>query len=351
MEDGIMGIIKDTLQGLELGPPETHRNLSLFPLIGGREKSPAYLTLDEAIGQGVARVTEVSVGGSVPQLKFVNDGDRPVLLLDGEELVGAKQNRVLNLTVYAPPRATIVIPVSCVEAGRWAYSARESFVGSPRVMYSGGRLAKAMQVSSSLKERGMRLSDQSAVWAQLDQMAARLSVATDTGAMADIYEKYTGNIEDYVRELIHVDGQVGAIFAVDGQVLGLELLDHPQTMRRLLPKLVRSYALDAIASDAASAQAPPLEAAREFRAEVGEAKIESRPAVGLGEDLRLEAETVAGGALVHDGRVVHLAAFRLDRKSTADTPDDAGPERPGQSRPTSRISSVRNRLRNWRERN
>jgi hypothetical protein len=38
----------------------------------------------------------------VPQLLFINDAMRPVLLLDGEELVGAKQNRVLNLTVLAP---------------------------------------------------------------------------------------------------------------------------------------------------------------------------------------------------------------------------------------------------------
>jgi hypothetical protein len=48
----------------------------------------------------------VSEGGSVPHLLFINDAMRPVLLLDGEELVGAKQNRVLNLTVLAaaPPR-------------------------------------------------------------------------------------------------------------------------------------------------------------------------------------------------------------------------------------------------------
>ena len=66
----------------------------------------------------MARVTKLSEGGSVQQLLFVNEGERPVLLLDGEELVGAKQNRILNLTILAPPKQRIVVPVSRVEAGR-----------------------------------------------------------------------------------------------------------------------------------------------------------------------------------------------------------------------------------------
>ena len=76
----------------------------------------------EALDAGLARVEEVSEGGSVPELRFTNSAAMPILIVDGEELVGAKQNRVANLTILAPAKTTIRIPVSCVEAGRWRYS-------------------------------------------------------------------------------------------------------------------------------------------------------------------------------------------------------------------------------------
>jgi len=44
-------------------------------------------------------ITEVSAGGRVPELAFENSSDETVLLVDGDELVGAKQNRVVNLSI------------------------------------------------------------------------------------------------------------------------------------------------------------------------------------------------------------------------------------------------------------
>ena len=78
----------------------------------------------------------------MPELRFENLGQKPVLLLDGEELIGAKQNRVVNLTILAPPKQVIVIPVSCVEAGRW-HVQTEAFRTAVHVMYSRARSAKS----------------------------------------------------------------------------------------------------------------------------------------------------------------------------------------------------------------
>ncbi len=105
-----MSVVTEQLSRITLGEPLTHKNLTLFPLITEENIEPRYRLLDDALAQGCARVTEVSESGSVPELKFVNECDRPVLLLDGEELVGAKQNRILNLSVLAPANQTIVIP-------------------------------------------------------------------------------------------------------------------------------------------------------------------------------------------------------------------------------------------------
>ena len=98
-------------------------------------------TLDDAIESGAVTVSEVSPAGSVSEINLKNHGTFPVFMLDGEELIGAKQNRILNLSVLAPPVQTIVIPVSCVEQGRWD-SQFSSFGSSNRAHYSKGRAAK-----------------------------------------------------------------------------------------------------------------------------------------------------------------------------------------------------------------
>ena len=75
---------------LTLSRPQSAGELTVLPLLRPGTAEPGYLTLGEALARGLTRVTEVSEGGSVPHLLFINDAMRPVLLLDGEELVGAK---------------------------------------------------------------------------------------------------------------------------------------------------------------------------------------------------------------------------------------------------------------------
>jgi hypothetical protein len=62
-------------------------------------ESVEYLLSDEAIAAGSLTVEEIGEGGSVPNLLVSYDGDCRVLFLEGEELKGAKQNRVLNTSV------------------------------------------------------------------------------------------------------------------------------------------------------------------------------------------------------------------------------------------------------------
>jgi hypothetical protein len=304
-------IILEALGGVEIGEPVTFKNLTLFPLVGPSVNNPGYLTLDEALEQGVVEITEVSKAGSVPDLRVVNLGSLGVLLLDGEELVGARQNRVLNLTVLVPPVKTIVIPVSCVEAGRWSFRS-EKFAAAPRTHYAAGRARRAEQVTASLRASGERHSDQGAVWADIAAKSARLGVDSETGAMADVFELHAESVDDYVVNLPAPSGaHTGAAFAIGPRLVGFDLFDAPRTLERLLPKIVRSYALDAIENGAKPT--PPERAhVSSLLDAVRQARGDSFPAVGEGEDVRLTGERVSGAALVARGRVVHLSAFRMN---------------------------------------
>lgn len=305
-----MQAILDRLATVHVAAPQRVHNLAMFPLLDSGGTEPGYLTLDQALEQHVVTIDEVSESGSVPELKLVNRGELPVLLVDGEELVGAKQNRILNLTILVAALTTTVIPVSCVEAGRWSRRSA-SFTSAARTQYAAGRAMKMEQVTDSLKSRGDRRSDQSEVWADISAKSARLAASSETGAMADMYEQRGSRIDEYVEALVPADGQAGAAFAIDGRLIGFDLFDAGDTLRRLFPKLVRSFALDAIdrpeGFDRVEVQAAEVES---FLAEVGAASADSFPATGIGEDLRFGGDALAGAALLASGRVVHLSAFR-----------------------------------------
>src|SRR5689334_9740375 len=209
--------IENALSRIRLGAESTCGNMTIFPLLNGDSESADYLTLDEALGRGLVHITEVSVQGSVPELKLNNESDEPVLLLDGEELIGAKQNRVLNLTIMAPPKRTIIIPVSCVEAGRWSPRSAK-FTTSSNAYFAHGRAKKMAQVSSSLMSRGQARSDQHAVWADISLKASHLKAKSATAAMSDIYKRYTKRIDDYVSVFAAIDRQVGAVFTINGNI-------------------------------------------------------------------------------------------------------------------------------------
>jgi hypothetical protein len=131
-----------------------------------------------------------------------------------------------------------------------------------------------------------------------------------TGAMADLFEGQKDRLGEYLKAFRLVDCQVGAAFALNGKWVGLEIFGYQQTFIKFFPKLVQSYALDALdwLEDAGKAQVSS-ESVRRFLEWVQKAPGESHPSLGLGENVRFENNSVSGASLVHEGRVLHLSAF------------------------------------------
>lgn len=94
--------------------------MHIFPLRGGTHAEQDLSLLEDALHAGTLRVEEMNEAGSVPELHIVNEGTLQVLILEGDELIGAKQNRVVNSSVLIATNSELVLPVSCVERGRWS---------------------------------------------------------------------------------------------------------------------------------------------------------------------------------------------------------------------------------------
>jgi hypothetical protein len=137
--------VKARLESVRFAEPQIYKNIVIAPEDGTVE----YNTLGEALATQDVSISEVSAEGSVPELMVVNHGNKSVLLIDGEELAGAKQNRVLNTSILLTGVSETKIPVSCTERGRWSYTSK-SFSESGHVMAYKTRLSKTSSVHSLL---------------------------------------------------------------------------------------------------------------------------------------------------------------------------------------------------------
>ena len=316
-----MSILTKTLKGTRLGPSQAHLNITAFPLLSEAREAPFYLTLGQALKAKTAHIEEISEQGSVPEILFENSDDAPVLLLDGQELIGAKQHRILNLTILVPARSTLAIPVSCVERGRWHWSRRD-FAESEDIAFAKLRMQKARSVSANLRQAGSRRADQAEVWSSVSQKSFDLGTSSHTDAMRDSYEQRRDVLNGYVQAFPAIDEQVGVVFALNGEVTGVDLFDHPATFKVVLPRLVRSQALDALSKKSGVTPVTSDSTAVTFLNRIAKAKTKHYRAIGEGEDIRIESEDLVGGALEVSGQILHLCAF-CERTMDEDSPTNS----------------------------
>jgi hypothetical protein len=328
------------VEALQLGERQAHGPLAVFPLRlpdGG----PRYITLREAIAQRRAVITEVSEGGSVPELRVVNKGDARVLVLDGEELRGAKQNRVLNTTILIDRDSSLIVPVSCTEQGRWSYATRE-FDESEIVADRQVRYAMKASINASLVSGAGHRSDQGRVWDEVGALHQRHQTASPTGAMHDAYQTCKSDLDTVLAAFPLQDGQQGMLVLHGARVVGLDFVSRAPQYAELHDKLLRSYAFEALVRDGEPGDRAVADAFLERIADLPGRRYKSP---GLGWDVRFEGGGVLGSALTYRGHAVHAAFFDVGgvRGGSGDGGAAGGTQRT--PRPDWRIADARERAR------
>jgi hypothetical protein len=303
--------LKVLLSSVRTGDPKINNGLGLWPVFADYRPEPAYLTLVEALQLDGFKITEVSEGGSVPNLRVVNETQQHVLLFDGEELKGAKQNRILNTTILIAAGSALDVPVSCTERGRWSYASAE-FGSSGSVAYAELRKRKSADVAMSLQINASHASNQGAVWEEIESLhvAARSAESSPTRAMKDAYNERQKELDDFTREAPCHDGQCGLLAVVGDRVEGIDVLSRPEAYAKLHRRLVESHAMDFLIRKEGMARKPlDHDAPARFLAAAASAEESVHAAPGLGSDHRLRFSWGHGAALRVDETIVHLALF------------------------------------------
>ena len=310
------------VEALRLGERQAHGPLAVFPLRAGRRRAaPATSRCARPSRGGRPTITEVSEGGSVPELRVVNKGDARILVLDGEELRGAKQNRVLNTTILIGGHSSLVVPVSCTEQGRWSYASRE-FAESEIVADRQVRYAMKESINAALR-RGVPVTarTRARVWHEVERAArAGTRRTSPTGAMRDAYQLRKVDLDAVLAAFPLQDGQQGVLVLHGARVVGLDLVSRAPQYAELHDKLLRSYAFEALVRDGEPGDRAVADAFLERIADLPGRRYKSP---GLGWDVRYEGGGVLGSALTYRGHAVHAAFF--DVGGVRGASDQGGP--------------------------
>jgi len=295
---------------LRLGDPDVHGPLAVFPIFG-----PApwveYLSFAQGRAHGAA-IKELEHHAEVNDLLVLNPTDHAILLYEGEEVLGAQQNRTFDVSVLVGARSQLQVPVSCVEAGRWDGARHdESFSPAPQAAYPSLRSMKNRASRASVHAGTGPRAMQGEVWAEVAEKSERMNVHSNTGAMHDIYDGRRGRLDEFLSAIALHDGQTGALVLIAGRPAVLDQVSRPDVFAALHTPLVQGYALDALensnGTDAPSR--PGTRTAEAFLRHVLRARITDHDGIGLGRDLRFAQTRVAGAGLVVGDELVQLTAF------------------------------------------
>jgi hypothetical protein len=321
---------QSSASGYKVLDPIRHGSLTVFPVVAPKSyPTGEFLTLDEGLRSGEVVVTEYgNVRGlvrrhttpalqhdsaEVNRLVLINNSKRPLLLLAGEIVAGGKQDRVIGKDRIVPAESDPVdLSVFCVEPGRWVASS--DHFGASGTTYAqgsaGGMSSGAVAVNGtimaqpSVRAKAMGDKDQNQVWAEVRKQQQSIAVEVtaappqtrdeirSTSSYARVMEnKDVKEKVDEVAKPIEQNYQsliqqlrdrkaVGVVVAVNGRIIWCDVFASTELLEKYWPKLVRSYASEAVVERAKGNEAS-LEQAQAFLGHLDGRKetIESEPGI------------------------------------------------------------------------
>jgi hypothetical protein len=298
------------IAGLLLGEVQAIGDLELHPLIGPGDGQSSWLAADEAVEKGKLEIVEQGAG-EVGELLARNLCGRPVLLVEGETLVGCKQNRVVAHTVLVAPGRTVAIPVGCMEQGRWS-RARGAFAMGAARMEPSLRKKTVAETIHYRRVMGRPSLDQNRLWNEVAACQDLHGMPSSTGDYHDTLQKREAETRDTIERAESLSDQVGIVALWRERLLGFELVGHPGAWKAMAQRTIASYALAAGSMGRRGPDheaASPERTAAEWIDAVQAARITVRPALDLGRDLELAGPGFIGSALWHEEAPAHLSVF------------------------------------------
>lgn len=280
---------------IELLDSQVYKNVAIIPIKTPINYKFDILSLKKGFELGLAEVKECEMS-TVNTLVVVNKSVNPLLLVDGEEIVGGDQNRIVSATVLVAPQSEMKIPVNCTEHGRWRYE--REFIHSDYMANSRTRFAKA-------HSRYTHENRQSAVWRSIGELEDSRNFHSATSAMTESYDNIKDELD--VSEFKIISGQTGILIIIDGKIKGFELFFNSEIYSEYHEKILKSYLIDADISD--STFAINIDEAKNYIADAIDSEFKQIQKTGMETPYEFKNENGLGTVYSYQDEIIHLSYF------------------------------------------
>ena len=304
--------LNDYFSNLSYLDVQSFKNISIIGVetVTSNDKIVDLLPLKKGLDLGLVTISECEDGPSVNRVSVKNNAVTPLLILDSEELMGAKQNRIANNTYIIPAKTRMDIGVSCTEEGRWS-SSFSDFKYSDHFASSSVRRAKSEEIYKSLNRDGTRSPNQSRVWSEINDEIYSLDVESDTSALRDMYTINKNRFEEYQSHFPIQENQTGSIIFINGKLVGVELFHDSNLYKNYHDKIVESYIPNAIKSGGETLAKVDYDVLlKDFIDNILDSNPESFDIHGLNDEYRIDDENITGSITLLNDDIISSSLFR-----------------------------------------
>ena len=293
---------------IELMESQKYKNVEVIPIKTDSFSKKDFLTLKKGHEMGLVEIKELE-SSTVNTVICTNNAVVPLLLIDGDEITGAMQNRIINESMLIPANTKMNIPVSCTEQGRWEYKNHgRSFEPS---LYSLNYSTRSSKSRAAYESRGY----QSEVWGSISNLEDRCEFKSKTSSLNDNYENLKSNQDDYLKEFTIEKGQNGVIFIVNNELKGIELFYNHSIYKEYHEKIFRSYIIEAIIDNANDDNDDFDDdyLKREIHMildNISNSEFKVNRSLGLGDNVKFSNDYGSGSSLLYDDELIHMNYFK-----------------------------------------
>lgn len=290
-----MAVSADEIEFLDV---QTHKNMAIIPLKTPPNYKFDVITLKKGFELNLVNVKECETS-IVNTLVVENRSVTPLLLIDGEEIIGGDQNRIVNGTILIAPESEMKIPVNCTEHGRWGY--QHEFQDSDYMATSRLRCAS---ISASHSSGNV----QSAVWDSIEELETSRSFHSPTQAMSESYDNINEDLSEFISSFTVEKGQTGVVVIVNGKIRGFELFLNSDVYAQYHEKILKSYLIDTTVSD--TVFAVDIDGAKETVVNAMESELTEAENVGLEKRFEIKTDEGIGTVYTYQDSVIHCSFFK-----------------------------------------
>lgn len=295
---------------------DKHKRLSVVQFASSEQNTIEYISGITAIAKKLISVSEISTMGSVNNIKLTNQSNFYIFFMDGDILIGAKQNRVLNTSVFVKPHSTINIPVSCVEQGRWSSSSSE-FTQSKFIYPDIMRLKKIESVTLNLRRGHGHFANQNKVWDEVSFLASRFDSFSNTQNLEEILEKNQEKFDSYIDKIpLNKEANGIAIFS-DNYPISIDIFNRVDIYQEYFSKKLINAAIES--SNLKNGENNLTEAEAKFRLldlfdQLEKQEFTIHDGVGIGQEKRYTSDDFVATELNYENHLVHFTFLKQTKK-------------------------------------